>query len=209
MIQRVILILAACIVAFSLNGCKLLNSKESESTYEKVYNKLSSMESYASENEISIIGNKSTSTYTVRQFCKKTGEYRVETLSPDTAAGSVTTFDGTAINHYNPRIDGKISVSESGSTDNVLTLLTTFMKNYESSNEVSVYAGSFNDGGEIILEARIPGEHMYFSSEKLWVDSKTLYPAKLIVYDIDGSERIIVTYKRFEYNVKLEDRIFK
>jgi outer membrane lipoprotein-sorting protein len=40
------------------------------------------------------------------------------------------------------------------------------------------------------------------------VDNDTLKPAKLIVYDPDGAERIIVTFTAFDYNPELDDSLF-
>ena len=59
------------------------------------------------------------------------------------------------------------------------------------------------------MEAVIPEGGKYLATEKLWVSNKTLEPNKLIVYDIEGKERIIVKYEQFKYNIKLEDRIFR
>ncbi len=201
-----LILTTACVLC----SCKSFGVKPKPlSNYENVHNQLAKMESYACESEIKIVSNKSSSTYTIRQFCKKTGEYRIETLNPEMLSGSVTTFDGTQLSHYNPRIRGKLSIAASGENDNVETLLTTFLKNYEGSDEVSVLAGNFDESDTTVLEAKIPGEHPYFSSEKLWVDNKTLAPTKLVIYDPDDSERVVVTYSRFEYNVKLEDNVFK
>jgi outer membrane lipoprotein-sorting protein len=65
-----------------------------------------------------------------------------------------------------------------------------------------------DEGQCTVLEAIIPGSHPYLSSEKLWVDNKTSKPVKLVIYDPDGAERIIVTYGAFEYNVELDDSLF-
>jgi outer membrane lipoprotein-sorting protein len=40
------------------------------------------------------------------------------------------------------------------------------------------------------------------------MDNETLKPVKMVVYDPDGAERIIVTFNVFEYNVALDDSLF-
>jgi outer membrane lipoprotein-sorting protein len=44
---------------------------------------------------------------------------------------------------------------------------------------------------------------------KLWVDNVSLDPMKLVVYDANGAERIVVTFSDFEYNVNLGDELFR
>lgn len=203
--RKLILMLSLILL---MSGCGGAKGEGGKSSYEKIHKTLVEMESYAAEIDLQLLSNRGKNTYSLRQFSKTSGEYRIETLSPEIVQGNVTTFDGKMVNHYNPRVQGKISVEASDSKETIETLLTSFMKNYSQSTEVSVYAGSFDEGECTVLEAKIPGDHPYLSVERLWVNNETLTPVQLIIYDADQSERILVTYNRFEYNVKLEDRVF-
>ena len=59
-----------------------------------------------------------------------------------------------------------------------------------------------------ILEANVPSDSKYFKTEKLYINNNTKLPEKLIIYDEDGKERILVEYQNFEYNPKIEDSNF-
>ena len=59
-----------------------------------------------------------------------------------------------------------------------------------------------------VLEAKISGGNKYFDSEKLWINNETKSPEKLVIYDIEGKERVLVTYEDFVYNPKIEDSKF-
>ncbi len=178
------------------------------SVYEKVQKQLIAMESYRSTAIVEYISNKGSNSYETMQHSKISGEYRVEVTGPQNVAGNITTFDGKTISQFNTRIAGKISIATKENQDRSEIFVTSFIKNYVRSQEVSVSVGSFGQGKCTVLEAIIPGNHPYLATEKLWIDNDTLLPVKLVIYDPDGSERIIVTYANFEYNIPLEDSLF-
>ena len=60
-----------------------------------------------------------------------------------------------------------------------------------------------------VLEAVIPGGNEYTATEKLWVDNETLKPVQFIIYDAKGNETYHFNYHTFDYNVELEDSLFK
>jgi outer membrane lipoprotein-sorting protein len=147
--------------------------------------------------------------YDTLQKCKITGEYRIEVTGPDKVAGNITLSDGKTIYQFNSRIQGKIAVATKESQERSEIFLTSFIKNYIKSQDTSVAAAKIEGDPCTVLEATVPGDHPYLATEKLWVDNTTYAPIKLIIYDPQGSERIIITYKTFSYNVQLDDADFK
>ena len=203
------LLIMGLVCFFALSGCKSgQTGEESASPYEKIQKQLVEMESYRSNATVEYKSNKGSTVYDTFQQCKAEGKYRIEVTGPDNVAGNVTLSDGKMIYQFNPKISGKVSVGTKENQERSEIFVTSFMKNYLNSQEVSVTVGSFGQGNCTVLEAIVPGSHPYLATEKLWVDNKTCLPVKLIVYDPEGGERIIVTYKDFEYNVTLEDGIF-
>ena len=167
------------------------------------------MQSYEAEATVTYISNKTTHTYETKQQCKITGEYRIEVTGPERVAGNVTINDGKTITQFNTKVAGRISIGTTEAVERSELFLTSFVKNYVRSQEVSVAAASIEGNPTTVLEARIPGEHPYMATQKLWVDNETLKPVKLVIYDVSGVERIVVTYNSFEYNVRLSDEIFR
>lgn len=196
-----------------LAGCqKLMPDKtaqtKEQNAYQKIQTTLLSTTTYQSEATVEYKSNKGSNTYDTLQQCKISGEYRVEVVAPENVAGNVTLSDGKTICQFNPKITGRIAIGTKESQERTEILLTTFIKNYLKSQEVSISVANLGQGQCTVLEAVIPGDHPYLSSEKLWVDNQTLKPVKLVVYDPDGGERIIVTYQNFQYNVPLSDSLF-
>ena len=77
-----------------------------------------------------------------------------------------------------------------------------------ASQESSVTVANMEEGQFTVLEATIPGNHPYLATQKLWVNNETLLPAKMVIYDPAGTERVIVTYHNFEYNIELDNALF-
>ncbi len=196
--------------ALALVGCSGTAQKiVQKGSYEKIQEKLTTMQTYKSEATVEYISNKGSTIYDTLQYCKATGEYRVEVVNPPSASGSVTLSDGKTITQFNPKISGKVIVGTKESLERSEIFVTSFLKNYNKSSEVSISVGKFDNGDCTVLEAVIPGDHPYLRTEKLWLDNATLKPVKLVVYDPDGVERIVVTFKSFEYNILLDDTLFK
>jgi outer membrane lipoprotein-sorting protein len=176
--------------------------------YENIKIALTEMETYVSRATVTYISNKNTTTYETIQHAKSNGRYRIEVIAPKEVAGNITMSDGTTIFQYNPNISGQVSTMVKENPERSEIFVTSFIANYLKSEEVSVSVGSFNDNDITILEAAVPGGHPYISTQKLWVDNKTYKPVKLVVYDKDNIERIVVTFTDFEYNVDLDDSLF-
>lgn len=192
----------------SFTACNSNSLSLNKSAYEKIQDTLVNIKSYQSEATVKYISNKGSNEYLTLQYCKMTGEYRVEVIAPENVSGNITVFDGNTITQFNSKISGKVSVGTTESPERSEIFLTSFINNYLTSDEVSVNVANLEDGKCTVLEADISGDHPYLNSEKLWIDNNTLKPLQLIIYDQDGTERIIVTYNNIEFNTDLDDNLF-
>jgi len=203
----------AAITAMTVAGCQPLQSpggsQANKSSYEKIQKKLVELQTYKSDATVEYKSNKGSNTYETVQQCKINGEYRIEVTAPANVAGSVTVNDGKSIRQFNQALQSQVQVSTGENQERSELFVTSFIKNYLSSDEVSVSVANFGEGNCTVLEAGIPGGHPYMAKEKLWIDNKTLDPVQLVVYDTQDIERIIVTYKTFEYNITLDDSVFQ
>ncbi len=208
--KKFIAILMICAAIFSFTSCKKSESPKDEtlSDMERIQKQLLTMENYACISTVEHISDNNTKTYEMKQYYKKTGEYRLEMIEPESVKGIITVYDGKTISQYNPRIKGEIKKDIEPSIYVDEMFLGAFVKNYFKSEDTVVTTSKFDASKCTILETTIPGEHKYLSTEKLWVDNETLIPKQLIIYDVDGKERVKVTYGEFKYNVKFTDNIF-
>lgn len=211
-----------------LSGCKIQNpmdrdkvaeeksneeksdeeTPKEETTQEKVHNKLMSLESYMSDSEVEFVSNKNSTKYSTIQYAKNDGKYRIEVTAPNTVKGNITISDGINIYQYNPRLGSILNIAIKDDQAQGEVFVTTFLKNYLESKNVSVSASNFDDGMYTVLEATVPLSHQYLTTQKLFVNNETLEPVKLVVCDSDDMERIVVTYTNFKYNMNIDDNLF-
>ena len=181
---------------------------EEVSAFERIQRMLMELESFRAIATVEYRSNKGTNVYETVQHARITGQYRIEVTGPANVAGSVTTNDGQQIFQFNSRVNGRVSLMVQETPERSEIFLTSFIRNYLQSEEVSVSVADMDEGVRTVLEADVPGEHPYLSTARLWVDNETLVPVKLIIFDQDGAERIVVTYHVFEHNIDLDDALF-
>ncbi len=205
--KKVIIFLVVVILSFVLTSCEAKEQEEA-SAFEKVHKQLTEMKTYSCVVGITQNSNKGSKEYEVKQFHEMSGRYRMEIVSPEKVAGSITIFDGKSIMQFNPRVEGSLRIDVPPSQIRNELFLGQFVKNYLQSEGVAVSVANLDGANTTVLEAIIPGDHPYMQTEKLWVDNETFKPIKMVIYDKDEKEIIIVNYREFEYNVTLEDSQF-
>lgn len=208
---RIIALIAAMLaIILSHTACigKGERKAQEQNAYEKIQQTLVDLKSYRCRATVEYKANKGSNSYETLQHSRITGEYRVEVTGPDKVSGSVTCSNGTNIYQYSTKANGRVSLLGKETQERSEIFLTSFIKNYLKSQAVSITVANMGEGQCTVLEATIPGEHPYLATEKLWMDNETLKPVKLVIYDPDGAERVIVTYSSFEYNVDLDDSLF-
>ena len=192
-----------------LAACQPRITAEPEPTiYQQIHQNLSELQTYRARATVEYISNRGTNTYETIQHGRITGEYRIEVTGPENVVGNITSFDGQHIYQFSTRINGRVTILSRETQERSEIFLTSFIKNWLASQESSVTAANMDEGQFTILEATIPGNHPYLAIQKLWISNETLLPVKMVIYDPSGSERVIVTYHSFEYNVELEDALF-
>ncbi len=189
------------------NNTTSVTNMDNSNSYKSVTKMLHSLDTYAMSGEVTYISNEEKNTYKMLQYGKINGTYRIEMLADD--GSKVTTiYDTKTIYQYNDNMKDVINISTNENSEKSEIFITKFIENYETSNDVSVLVSNINDAPCTVLEASIPGNSHYFASEKLFIDNKTLQPTKLVIYDEDNLERIIVKYDQFILNPTLDEEIF-
>lgn len=203
--KKFMVILSGVLLAGALAAC---GKKDDATDLEKIQESLISMESFSCVADVTQQSNKGEKVYAMKQDAKISGEYRIEALSPEKIAGTVTIFNGTAAFQHNPRVAGSLKIDLPVSQLRNEILLTSFVKNYLNSEEVAVETSKTDGAVSTVLEAVIPGTNPYMVKEKVWFSNETHLPERLVIYDDQDAERIVVSYREIEYNKELGDELF-
>ncbi|MCL2618197.1 MAG: outer-membrane lipoprotein carrier protein LolA [Defluviitaleaceae bacterium] len=209
--KKLKLVFALSLLVAVAAGCAAISGpaqEDSRSSYERIHEMLVNLQTYRAVATVEYISNRGSNTFDTLKHARRDGRYRIEVTAPENVAGSVTVFDGTTISQFNPRVSGRVAVSARENPERSEIFLTSFISNYLASDDVSVSVGSFGQGNFTVLETVVPGNHPYMASERLWVDNQTLNPVRLVIYDRDGAERVIVNFKEFELDADMDDSLF-
>ncbi|MBP3629206.1 MAG: outer membrane lipoprotein carrier protein LolA [Anaerotignum sp.] len=190
---------------FTIAAC---SREEPLSELEAIQKQLAEMEGYTCTATLTRTNDRGEQTYETKQYCKSTGEYRLELTAPENVAGNYTVFDGERICQYNPRLDSSIIRDIPESQHRNELFLSQFIQNYMQSEGVSVETAALDESRCIVLEAIIPGNDAALASEKLWVDRESLLPVRFAIYDAEGEERYSMDYSSFEFDPQFDDTLF-
>ncbi|MCL2397426.1 MAG: hypothetical protein FWC93_05100 [Defluviitaleaceae bacterium] len=207
--KRIIFLAVILMGVLALSACAAIQERVDANAYERIHRQLLNMESFVAQATVTYISNNNSHTYETTQHARTTGEYRIEVTAPESVAGNTTIFDGTTIFQFNPRTDGRMSQTTQEAPERLEIMLTSFVRNFVRSQDVSISAAAMDESQVTILEAQIPGQHPYMSIQKLWVNNDTLLPVQMIIYDANSTERVIVIFNSFEYNVDIDDSMFR
>ena len=176
-----------------LSGCKTDNS----SIHDKIHGRFYNIPSYSAKCNVTITSNKTKNTYDITAvYDCEAGRYRI-----DAENFSVILGDGNA-----QIINGGTVTSAPVDDSNMLMFVNTFFESYYV-GEASVKTSSVISD-DVLLECDIVNPPKYANSMKLWIDSKTVLPTKMGVYDKDESEKIFVEFTEFKILNKVDENVF-
>lgn len=182
--------------------------KTEEDLLYEAQKKLNKMESYSCQVEITVKGNKKPEKYTMKQWFKKPNKYRLEVIQPKDLQGKITIGNGKNAWIYHPGIKQVWMTEEFLNSKEQNMFLGYFLRNSLNSEEVQGNIETLEQKEYITIDTEIPGNHVYYHKERLWINLKHAEPYLLEVFDIKGEKRIEVKYSNFQYNPKIEEEMF-
>lgn len=179
------------------------------------------MQTYYAEFEMTVISNKNTNTYIMKEWYKNDVGSKVEyTDSSGSKVNIITLKDRAIIQNENQK--NKLLITPYVIKYTNLLNLSTFIKIYNNNLKESCCftANSYEklENINMILDNTCKmGDNCTcevhelvknVSKMELKLDRKTGMPLTYIVYDNDKKESISIVYTRFDMNCKIEDNIF-
>jgi len=131
------------------------------------------------------------------------GKYRIEVLAPESVLGNITISDTINTVQNNKSLGTQIKTASNNNQRS--SLFITNFAHYFATNPLE----PIQSDDETILRALLNSDNPYIHTQSLTFDNKLLTPTRLVTYDVNGEERIVVIFKNFVYNVTLEDSIFQ
>ncbi len=192
------IIATAIILMIPLTSCQ----RSGHDDYSKIYESYGNIENYSADIEVNVVSGGSRTEYFATQYYMSPDLYRVDYKSEGMENASCV-LNGDKLRFK----DSEGTVSEFSGyipEEKYYIFITDFMERYYKSEMAESTFGK----NEVILSLLEDGENSARPLMKLWVNSKTFAPKKLITYNDNGDEIIIVTYQNFKMNTKMDKKIF-
>jgi outer membrane lipoprotein-sorting protein len=165
---------------------------------------LKNMKSYTTEMNMNITNDKQKINYKAKQAYLRGGGYKLELNN--NRVFLYKTDDKIYISDKN---NGR-SYVQSKDFDEVLKL--SFIGEYigllYTNEEIKYVIKNINDIEYTVIDLFIPGSNKNINNALLYVNSKSMIPERLVIYDVKGKEKIEITYTSFLPNVKIEPSEF-
>ncbi len=173
-------------------GCKLSNPTK-EDIYSEFQKKVTNMTYYTCQAEITAINNKSQSKYIINHTYKKPSYYKLDIISPENLKGKTIEYYKDKIIIKNKKIDDLIELPNIENNRQYL-FVGDFIQSYIQEKNIKKTLSN----EQLILEANIQADSIYFDKQILYIDKKTKNPVKMEILDKEGEYKFIVKYSNFE-----------
>ena len=166
---------------------------------------LKNMKSYTTEMNMDVKNDKQIINYKAKQSYLRGGGYKLE-LNKNRVF-IYKTDDKIYISDKN---NGR-SYVQNKNFDEVfkLSFIGEYIGLLYTNEEVKYVIKNINGIEYTVIDLFIPGSNKNINNALLYVNNKSMIPDKMIIYDINGKEKINITYTNFKPNVKIEPSEFK
>jgi len=170
---------------------------KSSNSGNNIISNILNIESYEATATITINSNKNTNTYTVKQqYIKDNNLFRQEVIEPSNIAGLTIIYDGKNLkiedltNNLAKTYENYPYIEENSLS------LNGFIEDYKNSNN----SKSYEQDGNIVLEAKVKDGNKYTSYKKLYIDKSNKKISKLEIQDVSQKVVVYILYNEIEIN---------
>lgn len=204
--KRILLIVLSIITMISLSACR---EKTKEEEFNDIQKTFSNINNYTSLAEITVTGNKSSESFKAKHVFERPNKYVSEIIEPKNNAGNKAIYSGERAYLYNKKVNQYTILKEVKTSDEKALFLGYFLRNLNIVSDLEISRETIDQDKYLVIGIDMPGNNTYRYYEKLWIDTKTHLPLKLIIYDDKNKETVNVEYKDVKYNTDIEKDIFK
>lgn len=184
-------------------GCK---DSANTGNFVNIQKKFFELKSFQATVDIEIINNKNITKYTVNQYYIYPNKFRVEVIYPEFLKNLV--FINNEKNAWVS--NSKVNINDTYYWEMVLglkgnnTFITEFFSNYVKAEESKMVIKD----NKYILSTVIFSGNTYMETERLTI-SRNGYPEKLEIFDQGGKTKLILNYREFKMNSRIDEKVFQ
>lgn len=197
LLKRFLLIVLA-LIAITANGCTRKEKSDKE-----VVDYFKSIENYKSKATITITNDRQNITYDCNIYYDSKKGARLEL-----GADRIYLYKGDSIEIQD--LVNKRTYTQEQDFDNLyyLTFINEYIKLMYVNEDTKYYIEENDNRRYQLIELTIPHNNRNMAKAVLYVDTKSLVPEKILIYDNKDKERIRFNYSNFAANEKLDEKLF-
>lgn len=170
-------------------------------------NILATAKGYISIADITINGNKATSSYKVKQYCVYPDKLRVETIEPEYLKNKVVVHNDKRWKIYHPLINQTLIISKLMDSDEVI-LMGMIEKNIFLNDKTKLYDSVYEGIKCATMHIDIPNGNRFRKTAILYLDIKNGIPIAMELLDARGDLKVGIKYSHFTYNGNINEDLF-
>ena len=188
-----LLIFLIIYIFFNKNTAKILNIGNNNSSQE-IVNKILNISSYTATIEMEVQSNKNTNKYKIKQNYISMENNSQEVLEPSNIQGVKIENNGNTLTLSNTRLN-LVTIFENYKylVKNNIDLFS-FNEDYKANSKSNFY----EEDNYVIMQTQSRSENIYMKNKTLYIDRKTLKPAKMIINSDNQKEAIYISYNEVE-----------
>jgi len=200
--KKTLLLLLSCLMILGLVLLTSCATKPKDTNDITTF--LKNMDSYTTDMNMDVINSKQTINYKAKQAYLRGGGYKL-VLNEN----RVFVFKNDNKIYVSDKNNGTKYV-QSKDFDEVfkLSFIGEYIGLLYTNEEIKYATKKINDIEYTVIDLLIPGNNKNINKALLYVDSKKMIPYKMVIYDVNGKEKINITYSNFLPNVKIEPSEF-
>lgn len=172
------------------------------------HKKLMEMKSYSANAIIKVHGNKSLSTYKVKQLVEEPNNIKIETIEPKELNGKKVVYKNKKWKVYHPLINDIVEFDALRDIDEVM-YMGLIQKKFLMSEDLKEKEVNKNKKKCIEFRGTLPNANEHRNYAKLYLDKDTLNPLALEIYNEKDEITLEVEYTDFKYNPSIKAENFK
>ncbi len=174
--------------------------------YKRIHHTYSRMTSYTAEVKLTVKGNKTENNYLLTQEFKEPQMSAVTIKEPAHMEGLKTVINGDKVLIFAKNAEQKVFATAE-QVPNVL-FVHEFFSLYYKSEETAIHVSAEEDGKTLLLETECSPQTSGAYKVTMLLDTKTLHPKTITVFDAGGNVRQMAEFLSFTYNPSLQEDIF-
>ena len=204
--KRILLITFFMISIISLTACRETTKEEEFNDIQKTF---STIKNYKATVDITVTANKGTESFKAKHVFERPDKYISEIIEPKNNKGNKTIYNGERAYLYNKRVDQYSILKDIKYSEEKMLFLGYFLKNLNNVGELDIYKENIDKIEYLVIGIELPGNNIHRTYEKMWINTKTHLPHKLIIYNDKDKETVNIKYKDIKYNLDIEKDTFK